>query len=195
MRFLILIAGLALYVAALFVPAVVFKPDVRSNPKYGECASGFEGRSCEAFTFGRGGSIVCEPTEAGKTYIDKAKILEYCKGWDTPIASSMDGYEMLLMGWAAVLLGMLAWLANPLMLMAVLLSAFGVHLVSRILSGLAVAVALQSYLFEGVPFTGGSVDAENRVDYLGLGFYLWMASLVLFAAYCFLKKKPAVAKA
>jgi hypothetical protein len=32
LRLYVLIAGLALYGASLFFPAVIFKPDVRSNP-------------------------------------------------------------------------------------------------------------------------------------------------------------------
>ena len=155
MRLAVLIAGLALYVAALVVPAVIFRPDVRSNPKHGECRFAVEDNvNCEAFTFGRNGSIMCQRAEddtPGKTYIDKQKILDYCKGWDAPMASSYYGWETLLMGMLSVFLGVFAWLANPLILMAVLLSVFGQRLAAMILSVLAIAVGLQSYALDGVP--------------------------------------------
>jgi hypothetical protein len=188
-----LIAGLALYAAALVAPAIIYKPDVRSNPKYGVCVSTVKDNvNCEAFPFRGDGSLICdEDAKPDKTYIDKAKILDYCKGWDVPMARSSYGYELLLMGWVVILDGTLAWLANPLMLIAVSISGLGTNrAAAKILSVLAIVLGLQSYAFDGVPFTGGSSAADNlnSLDRLGLGFYLWMASLLAFAAYCFLKK-------
>jgi len=198
LRLIVLLAGLALYVAALFVPAIVFRPDVRSNPKHGECSSVIKDNVyCEAFTFGRNGSIVCDDEAMpGKTYIDKQKIRDYCKGWDVPMGSSSEGYVALLMGMLSIFDGMLAWLANPLILMAVLMSVFGQRRAALIVSVAAIAVGLQSYALDGVAFSAVAVDGKNMVDHLGLGFYLWMASLVTFAVFCFLKKPtPARAEA
>ena len=100
LRLAALIVGLALYAAALFAPAIVFKPDVRSNPKHGEC--GFAVKAdvmCESFAFGGGGSTICQRGGApGKTFVDKGKILDYCKGWDAPAAGALRGYEVLAMG-------------------------------------------------------------------------------------------------
>ncbi len=78
MRLISLIAGLALYAAALVAPAIIYKSDVRSNPKYGVCASIVKDNvNCEAFPFGGDGSLICdEDAKPAKTYIDKAKILE-----------------------------------------------------------------------------------------------------------------------
>lgn len=194
MRLSVLIAGLALYAAALAFPAIVFKPDPRSNPKASEC--GFAVRdnvTCESFGFGGSGSTLCQRMEgntSGKTFVDKGKILEYCKGWDLPVAGSLYGYEILPMGVLGVLLGMFAWLANLLTLLAVVLSAFGKRLVAMILSVASVALGLQSFTLDAVPFNEASMQPDNLnvVDHLGPGFYLWMASLVVFAVYCFLKK-------
>jgi hypothetical protein len=192
LRLAALIVGLALYAAALFAPAIVFKPDVRSNPKHGEC--GFAVKAdvmCESFAFGGGGSTICQRGGVpGKTFVDKGKILDYCKGWDAPAAGALRGYEVLAMGVLGVLLGMFAWFANPLMLAAVLLAAFGKRRAAMVLSVLAAALGLQSYALDGIPFNESSTGPDNLniVDHLGLGFYLWMASLLAFAAYCFQRR-------
>jgi hypothetical protein len=200
LRICVLIAGLALFAGALFFPAVIFKPDARSNPKRGECGFAVEDDvMCGSFSFGGPGSTLCERVEvktSGKTYVDKARILDYCKGWDAPVAGSYHGYEILLSGALGVLLGMFAWFANPLMLLALLLSMLKTRLPSMILSVASIALGLQSYWLEAVPFNESSMKPDNLnvVDHLGPGFYLWMGSLVMFTAYCFLKKADAGVK-
>ncbi|HEY4167334.1 MAG TPA: hypothetical protein VGM96_11180 [Reyranella sp.] len=195
MRLIVLIAGLGLYAAALFAPAIIFKPDARSNPKRSEC--GFAVKDdvmCESFAFGGSRMTSCQRGQtSGRTFVDKAKILDYCKGWDQSVASVLLGYQILPMGVLGVFLGMFAWFANLLMLAAVLLSAFGKRLAGMMLSLAAIALGLQSYAMRAVPFNEASMAADNLnvVDRLGLGFYLWMASLLAFTAYCFLKKAVA----
>jgi hypothetical protein len=191
LRLAVLIAGLALYAAALAAPAILFKPDVRSNPKHGEC--GFAAKDdvrCEAFGFGQGATICQRGDAAGKTFVDRARILDYCKGWDQPIAGSLHGYEILAMGVLGLFLGIFAWFANPLMLVAVLLSAFGKRHGAMIVAVPAVALGLQSYALDSIPFSEASMKPDNLnvVDHLGLGFYLWMASLLAFGAYCFQRR-------
>jgi len=199
LRLYVVIAAVALYAGALAAPAIIFKPDARSNPKQGECGFAVKDNvSCEAFRFGGSGSIVCQLSEfnkPGKTYVDKGKILDYCKDWDLPVADSYYGYQVLPMGILGIFLGMFAWFANPLMLAAGLLSAFGKRVVAMILSVSSVALGLQSYALDAVPFNEGSMKADNLnfVDHLGPGFYLWMGSLVVLAVYCFLKKRDAEA--
>ena len=43
---------------------------------------------------------------------------------------------------------------------------------------------------DGIPFNESSTGPDNLnvVDHLRLGFYLWMASLLVFAAYCFQRR-------
>jgi hypothetical protein len=192
LRLALLIAGLALYAAALAAPAIHFRPDPRSNPKRSEC--GFAVKDdvmCESFAFGGRGSTICQRGGApGKTFVDKGKILDYCKDWGAPVAGSLWGYEILPMGVLGVLLGMFAWLANPLMLIALLLAVFRRRRAAMVLSVPAVALGLQSYALDGIPFNESSTgpDTLNVVDHLGLGFYLWMASLLVFAACCFQRR-------
>jgi len=188
----VLIAGFGLFVGALFSPGIVFKPDARANPKAGECAFAVQDNvMCDSFSFGGFGMTRCERVEvktSGKTFVDKRKILDYCQGWDTPVASAEYGYRILLMGFLGVFVGVFAWFANPLMVVALLLSKFKKRLASTIFSIFSIALGLQSYALKAVPFNESTMDSRNLhfVDHLDRGFYLWMASLVVFSAYCFL---------
>lgn len=197
LRLCILIAGLGLFVGALLSPAIIFKPDARSNPKRSECAFAVKDNvMCESFSFGGPGMTTCglvERQTSAKAFVDRQKILDYCKGWELPIAASEYGYHILPIGFLGALVGVFAWFANPLMLLALLLSTLKKRLAAIILSVSAIALGLQSYMLEAIPFNESSMAPENLnfVDHLGLGFYLWMASLVTFAAYCVLKGEAA----
>ena len=190
-----LVAGLALFAASLASPGVVYKADTRSNPKASDCGFAVrDGVMCESFSFGGGGMTTCElvnGSASGRTFVDKQKILDYCKGWDAPIAAQDFGYHILLMGPLGVFLGVFAWFANPLILLALLLSNFRKRLISMIFAVAAVALGLQAYGFRAAPFNESSMDPSNLnyVDHLGYGFYLWMAALVLFAASCFATRR------
>lgn len=135
---------------------------------------------------------VVEGKTSGKTFVDKRKILDYCKGWDSPVAASDYGYNILLTGFLGVLVGVFAWFANPLMLLALLLSTFKKRVASLVLAVSSIALGLQSYMLGAVPFNESSMrpDDLNFVDYLGRGFYLWMGSLVTFSLYCLLFHQP-----
>lgn len=157
---------------------------------------------CESFSFGGPGLTSCELVDgktSDKTFVDKRKILDYCKGWDSPVAATDYGYHILLLGFFGVFVGEFAWYANPLMLVGLMLSMFKKRLaalISVILSVCAIALGLQSYMLKAVPFNESSMKPENMnyVDHFGLGFYLWMAALVMFSAYSFLKKGDAAAR-
>jgi hypothetical protein len=195
LRSLLLITGLGLFVLSLFSPAIVYKPDVRSNPKHGECAFAVtEGVQCSSFSFGGSGMTRCEKVESapsGRTLVDKGKILDYCKGWQEPVAKVDYGYSVLLLGFLGVFVGVFAWFANPLMLLALVLSKFKKDLGARVVSVMAVALGLQSYMLKAVPFNESSMEPSNLnfVDRLGLGFYLWMGALVVLTFHSFLKRK------
>jgi hypothetical protein len=130
-----------------------------------------------------------EAQTSGKSFVDRQKILDYCKGWDLPVSAMDYGYEILLAGLLGALVGVFAWFANPTMLLALLLAGHRKRRTSLVLSAVSVALGLQSYMLEAVPFNESSMDPANLnlVDHLSYGFYLWMTSLLLFCAYCFLK--------
>lgn len=148
---------------------------------------------CESFSFGRPGLTSCELVEgktSGRTFVDKRKILEYCEGWGSPVAASDYGFGILLMGFLGVFVGVFAWFANPLMLLALVLAMSRKRLAAMILSVSSIALGLQSYMLEAVPFNESSTDPSNLnlVDHLGPGFYLWMGSLLMLSVYCFLRE-------
>jgi hypothetical protein len=189
-----LIVAFALFVGSLFSIGIVFKPDARSNPKASECAFAVQDDvACDSFSFGGSAMTTCgrvSTTPSGKAFVDKQKIRDYCKEWNAPVAARNYGYQILLTGLFGAFVGVFAWFANPLMLLALALSRFNKRFASILIAVSAIALGLQSYALRAVPFNESSMDAGNLnvVDYLGLGFYLWMASLVVFALYCFFSK-------
>ena len=88
--------------------------------------------------------LVNGPTP-GRTFVDKQKILDYCKGWDMAFGAKENGYSILLLGFLGVLLGVFAWFANPLMLLALVLSAFRKRLAAVTVAVAAIALGLQAY--------------------------------------------------
>ena len=192
LRKYILISGLVLFIAALCFPSIGYKPDKRSNPKLDECSFAVQYNvMCESFAFGGFGMSQCGVVDAkasGKTYVDKQKILDYCQGWNEPVAGVSYGFSVLLLGALGIFVGVFAWFANPLMLLALLLAKLRKRVAAIIFS---IALALNSFALKAIPFNESSMDPSNLnyVDHFGLGFYLWMASLVMFSGYCFLKRK------
>jgi hypothetical protein len=191
----LLAAGLVLFAVSLLAPGIVFRPDARSNPKRGECAFAMQDDVvCSSFGFGAGATVceVAKEARPGETFVDRQKIIDYCKGWDAPVAERDLGYVVLATGFLGVFVGVFAWFANPLMLLAVLLSLSRRRVVAMVLAVAAVALGLQAYALDAVPFNEASMEPDNLnyVDRLGYGFYLWMASLVILAAYCCWKPEP-----
>lgn len=186
----LLLAGLVLFVVSLLSPGIVFRPDARSNPKASECAFAVQdGVVCSSFGFGGAGMTSCglaKDARPGEIFVDRQKILDYCKGWDAPVAERELGYVVLVSGFLGIFVGVFAWFANPLMLVAVLLSLSRRRVVAMVLALAAVALGLQAYALDAVPFNEASMEPDNLnyVDHLGYGYYLWMASLVAFAVYC-----------
>ncbi|HNA61299.1 MAG TPA: hypothetical protein PLN89_08540 [Elusimicrobiota bacterium] len=102
---------------------------------------------------------------------------------------SWNGFEILLLnGWMAILAVIsVAWLANPLYFFAgvcVLNSQKGG---SSLSSGLGIIVSLAAVLVGGTSFWVKGVPipknegggTQGLVDHFGVGFYVWMASLLL----------------
>src|SRR5262249_10607438 len=194
----LLIAGLGLFVLALISPVIIYKPDVRTNPKHAQCAFAvLDDVQCSSFAFGGAGMTSCERVEgtaSGKTFVDKGKILEYCKGWQEPVAQVDYGYKVLLMGVLGVFVGIFAWFANPLILLALALANFKKHTAASVVAVFAVVLGLQSFMLRAVPFNESSMNESNLnfVDRFGIGFYFWMGALGVFAVCCFLKRNGEV---
>lgn len=97
---------------------------------------------------------------------------------------NIQGYWILLMGWLGIFFFQVAWFANPLNLLALLLSSKK-PLTSLILSATAIGLASQSFSFFEIP-TGLSTN-KIYIKELGLGFYLWFLAHCLFFLSTFIK--------
>jgi hypothetical protein len=100
-------------------------------------------------------------------------------GVEKPFAPS---YEMFQVGWIAVLSGMLAWLANPLLYISWFFALLDKDKVTLITSMVAMALALSFMLHDTIVVkkTGETVATAAIVGY-GLGYWLWLASAVFMA--------------
>lgn len=101
-----------------------------------------------------------------------------CLRWTN--GNSIAGWEALLFGWMGVFYGQFAWLANPLYLVALLGSIFGRGRWVTVVSLACVFLGLftVTLFFAGVPADGSNVN-QLRLQTLGPGAWLWMASFLL----------------
>lgn len=96
----------------------------------------------------------------------------------------LKGYWILSLGWLGLFFFQLAWLANPLNLIAILLIKQN-PFVSFLLSGLALLLATQSFLLFELPT--GIQQEKIFIKELGGGFYLWYLANCLFLLAIFAK--------
>lgn len=188
----------ACYLIALALPAVVYKPDVESNPKLGSCHSAVKPDiECLTFRFGETGfgSNDCRYIRPGepRPVVDKQKILDYCEGYDQPVAKKDYGILIYFMGWLGIFAGVIAWYANITGFLAVLY-AVGFKNMKKglILAVVSFVIGLQSFFFTAMPRDEG-VSHWFIVDYLGPGFYLWEASFIILALYCYVSLRKSAA--
>lgn len=180
-RLLIKFVG-PLFALSLFAPAFVYEPTPEGNPKYSVCAYAMEPDvQCSEFPFDSGFSSECG-TQGITNPIDKNKIIEYCKGFDTPMSRKVLGYEALLSGWLGVFLFNFAWFANLALLLAFISIKKKNFLRARKFAIIAVLLALNSFLLKKVPANEGGTR-EDIVAHLGLGFALWLSAILCTLAY------------
>ncbi len=95
-------------------------------------------------------------------------------------ATQVSGFTLLRRGWEAGEHGIYAWYANPLFVLACIGIAAGWLRTAAMLSILALLLALTS-------FNAGELARAGGLPVSGLrfrpGFYLWLAAMVLAAAY------------
>jgi len=89
----------------------------------------------------------------------------------------IQGFWVLLIGWIGLVIFQFAWFANPLNLLALLLLKQRPY-VSLFLSGIALLLATQTFLFFEIPV--GLQNSKVYIKELGLGFYLWYLSQAIF---------------
>jgi len=97
-------------------------------------------------------------------------------------AEDINGFWVLITGWMGLIILQLAWFANPLNLLALLMANKRPR-VAFLLSLLAFALASNSFIFFEIP-TGINYE-KVYIQEFGIGFYFWITShiLVLFGLF------------
>lgn len=92
----------------------------------------------------------------------------------------MQGFQILLMGWMGVFVGQLAWFANPLFALGLLLLSLRRRTAALVSGAVAVLVACDTFVLfsQQLPANEGDVG-KLILQHLKAGFYLWAAALVL----------------
>jgi len=91
------------------------------------------------------------------------------------------GGWVFILGWMGIIVFQFAWYANPLNILALLIFESRPRL-SVLLSLLALVIASETFTFHEIPtglFTGIHSD-KMFIKELGLGFYSWYLSQILF---------------
>jgi hypothetical protein len=91
------------------------------------------------------------------------------------------GLELLEHGWRAAESGVLAWCANPLFGVAMLLAAVGAYAAAGCVSGVGLVLALTSFAAPQVARASGAAVPEL---YFEPGFYLWLLACLALPAWC-----------
>ena len=101
---------------------------------------------------------------------------------------SMYGFQILLKGFLGIFWGIIAWFANPLWVLALLLVFFKRVKAALVVSLVSLAIAFTSFLAIGKDLATWKSDVYHQVigDLLP-GCFLWMASLAGVPLACWLK--------
>jgi hypothetical protein len=93
---------------------------------------------------------------------------------------AMFGIGILLTGWSGVFVGIFAWFANPLLFLAWLLILCRLWRTAALMTLLAMLLASQTFtiFFRTLPADEGDVN-HYTIQSFGIGFYFWVASLLI----------------
>jgi hypothetical protein len=100
--------------------------------------------------------------------------------FDKPGQEPWPGLMTFILGAFALFEGYFAWLANPLLGVALLLLIFRQWVATAVVAGLAFLIALDALrvLGDTVPLDEAGVNKAVATG-LGPGFYLWLASMLV----------------
>ncbi len=103
------------------------------------------------------------------------------------------GLRILSLGWLGILVGQVAWFANPLWLISVLLLASRKWIAAIIFSGLALLVAANTLLLFVMPLPADESGMnKTSLERFRIGFYCWLASLAVpFVRACLMRTQAA----
>jgi hypothetical protein len=95
------------------------------------------------------------------------------------------GYFVLSIGWLGIFDGIVSWYGNPIALAAIILANTKNKTIGSIFSTVAVVFGLQALLYQGTKISYG--DSDGPFGILGVGYYIWEASLALILLYTLVK--------
>lgn len=108
------------------------------------------------------------------------------------------GWVTLVFGWGALMTGIFGWLANLIVIVAWILALMKKHHAAFVVSAIAFVVGLSSLILLTRMIPEININTynwvavkENRVVSMGLGFYLWLLSLLCFCLGCYAANLPA----
>jgi hypothetical protein len=88
------------------------------------------------------------------------------------------GFGCVLLGWIAVLEGVPAWLANPVVIAAWICLRQRFYRVAAALAAIAAVLALSTCMLFRREIVIADSGATAKLSSLDVGFYLWMASMI-----------------
>ncbi len=105
---------------------------------------------------------------------------EFCNGFTSSPASTYYGWHALLFGWLALFEdGTIAWYANPFLYISMVLYVGRLGRASLIVSCAALFMAFSSIYYTRI---WNDKDHEYIVQH-GVGYYLWLLSFMVWAAW------------
>lgn len=185
--------SLLLWSISLALPGIVYEPDLQDNPKHGFCANANDrDYACifqkeKIYSCWRIDSDIKIPRAEAPASQDF--IQEYCgNDWNTPLARKDYGYKILLMGWLGIFVFNFAWWGNILWLISII-SFFLKHYNNAFYSSIfGIALGITALTLFRVPRNAGGVN-DYVVDYLGVGYYIWMLALIVLGIFAYVQLK------
>jgi hypothetical protein len=93
------------------------------------------------------------------------------------------GYTILLTGGLGFLVGIFAWYANPLLLLALIRLKKETAKSLFVTAVFAFVLGLSALIVHDIP--KNEAGGKEFIDHLGIGYYVWMVSLGIFVVYTY----------
>lgn len=101
-----------------------------------------------------------------------------------------EGGKALGLGWMGLLVGQFAWCANPVMVLSLIFLLFRRWLAATILALVALAIAANTLLLFSQEIPADEANTYKlRLEHLGIGFYFWVASMIIVVVGAFILRQ------
>ncbi len=179
----ILLAAIILYIFSLVLPVMVYRPDTLDNEKYGFCSLATRD---EYRCLKNGADYSCVRIDSGTPVrsdtMSRTDITTYCgTGWDEPEARQESGWVALTTHWRFFQAGLFSWYAHVFLLLSFLFAGYHKPRSAAASALSALVLTATAFLVTRLPRMGGGSDLV--VDHLGIGYFVWVTAIALFAWY------------